>query len=128
MASNDPVGTVQHMLTAFRGGDLDAVLDTIDADARWTYVGANPKPTKAELVGKAGARRFFEAILRRLEVTTFEANEFVLEGNTVVVFGEESGTVRTTGEPFHNEWCQKYVVNANQITRIVEYNIQVEPR
>ena len=49
MASNDPVGTVQHMFTAFRGGDLDAVLDTIDADARWTYVGANPKPTKAEL-------------------------------------------------------------------------------
>ena len=89
MASNDPVGTVQRMFTAFRGGDLDAVLDTIDADARWTYVGANPKPTKAELVGKAGARRFFEAILRRLEVTTFEANEFVLEGNTVVVFGEE---------------------------------------
>ena len=54
MASNDPVGTVQRMFTAFRGGDLDAVLDTIDADARWTYVGANPKPTKAELVGKAG--------------------------------------------------------------------------
>ena len=29
MASNDPVGTVQRMFTAFRGGDLDAVLDTI---------------------------------------------------------------------------------------------------
>jgi len=128
MATNNPLGTVQRMFAAFRVSDLDAVLDTVDVDTRWTYVGANPRPTKAELVGKAGVRRFFEGILRRLEVTTFEANEFVVEGNTVVVFGGESGTVRATGEPFRNEWCQKYVVNANLITRMVEYNIQVEPR
>jgi len=61
-------------------------------------------------------------------MTTFEADEFILEGDTVVVFGGESGSVRATGEPFRNEWCQKYVVQANQIVRMVEYNIQVEPR
>ena len=128
MATNDPVGTVQRMFAAFRVGDLDAVLDTVDADTRWTYVGANPKPTKADLVGKAGVRRFFEGILRRLEMATFDATEFIANGNTVVVFGGESGTVRATGEPFRNEWCQQYVVDGNQITRMVEYNIQVEPR
>ena len=128
MATNDPVGTVQRMFAAFQAGDLDAVIDTVDADTRWTYVGANPKPAKADLVGKAGVRRFFEGILKRLEMTTFEANEFVVEGDTVVVFGGESGTVKATGEPFRNEWCQKYVVKANQITHMIEYNIQVEPR
>ena len=128
MATNDPAGTVQRMFAAFRVRDLDALLDTVDADTRWTYVGANPKPTKADLVGKAGVRRFFEGILRRLELTTFEAHEFIREGDTVVVFGGESGTLKATGEPFRNEWCQKYVVSANQITRMVEYNIQVEPR
>ena len=61
-------------------------------------------------------------------MTTFEADEFILEGDTVVVFGGESGSVRATGERFRNEWCQKYVVQANQIVRMVEYNIQVEPR
>ena len=127
MATNDPIGTVQRMFAAFRAGDLKAVLDTVHSDTRWTYVGANPKPTKAELVGKAGVRRLFESIARRLEVATFDAKEFVLEGDTVVVFGSESGTVKATGEPFRNEWCQKYVVNAHQIMRMVEYNIQVEP-
>jgi ketosteroid isomerase-like protein len=121
MATNDPVATVQRMFAAFRVGDLDAVLDTLNADTRWTYVGANPNPTKADLVGKEGVRRFFEGIVKRLEMSTFEADEFVLEGDTVVVFGGESGTVRGTGEPFRNEWCQKYVVNAN-------HNIQVEAR
>lgn len=91
MATNDPASTFQRMFAAFRVRDLDALLDTVDADTRWTYVGANPKPTKADLVGKPGVRRFFEGILRRVELTTFEANEFILEGDTVVVFGGESG-------------------------------------
>lgn len=82
MATNDPEATVQRMFAAFRVRDLDALLDTIDADTRWTYVGANPKPTKADLVGKAGVRRFFEGIVRRLEFTSFEANEFILEGSS----------------------------------------------
>ena len=128
MATNDPGGTVRRMCAAFRAADLDSVLDTVDADTRWAYMGANPKRMKAELVGKAGVRRFFEGIVRRLEVTTFEATEIVVEGDTVVAFGGESGTVSATSESFRNEWCQKYVVQANQITRMVEYNIQVEPR
>jgi ketosteroid isomerase-like protein len=115
------------MFAAFRVGDIDAVLDTVAADTRWTYIGANPKPTKAELLGKAGVRRFFEGIVKRLEITAFEASEFLLEGDTLVVFGAESGTVKATGDPFRNEWCQKYVVSANQIVHMVEYNVQVEP-
>ena len=61
MATNDPAGTVRRMFAAFRTGDLDALLDTVNADTRWTYVGANPKPTKADLVGKAGVRWFSKA-------------------------------------------------------------------
>ena len=128
MATNDPLGTVQRMFAAFRVGDIDAVLDSVAPDTHWTYIGANPKPTKADLVDKAGVRRFFEGIVKRLEITVFDASEFLLQGETVVVFGGESGTVRATGEPFCNEWCQKYVVSANQIARMVEYNIQVEPK
>ena len=128
MATNDPAGTVQRMFAAFRAGNLDGILDTVHRDTRWTYVGANPKPTKADLVGEAAVKRFFEGIWRRLEIAAFEPGEFVVEGDSVVVFGEESGTVRSTGSPFRNEWCQKYVVKGNQITRMVEYNIQMEPR
>ena len=128
MSSNDPLDTVQRMFAAFRAGDLDGVLETVHPDSRWTYVGANPKPTKAELVGQASVRRFFEGIVRRLDIAAFEATEFVVGGNTVAVFGSESGTIRSTGVSFRNEWVQKYVVEDNQITQMAEYNIQVDPR
>jgi uncharacterized protein len=125
--TNDPTATVQRMFAAFGADDLDALLETVHPDSRWTYIGANPQLTRAEF-GRAKVRRFFEGILARLELTTFNTDEFILQGGTVVVFGNESGTVRATGRPFRNEWTQKYVVQDNQITSMVEYNIQVEPR
>jgi ketosteroid isomerase-like protein len=67
MTTNDPLGTVHRMFAAFRAGDLDRILETVHSDSRWTYVGADPKPTRAELVGHASVRRFFEGIIRRLE-------------------------------------------------------------
>ncbi len=126
--TNDPTATVQRMFTAFRAGDLDAVLETVHPESRWTYVGANPQLTRAEFGGRAKVRKFFAGILERLEMTAFNTDEFIVQGDTVVIFGNELGTVRATGRPFRNEWAQKYVVRNNQITSMAEYNIQVEPR
>lgn len=124
--TNDPTATIQRMFAAFKSGDLEALIATVHPDSRWTYFGANPQSTKAEFAGKERVRKFFERILARLEVTAFNTDEYVVQGETVVVFGSESGTVKATGETFHNEWSQKYVVQNNQITEMVEYNIQIE--
>ena len=128
IGENDPIGTVQRMFDAFRRGDLDGLVETVHPDSRWTYFGANPKPTRAEFAGRPRVRSFFERILSRLEILEFTTTEFIVEGAAVVVFGSESGTVRHTGLGFHNVWTQKYVVEDNLIVTMVEYNIQVEPR
>jgi ketosteroid isomerase-like protein len=126
MTTNNPLPTVQRMFEAFGNGDLDGLLATVHPDSRWTYVGANPRPAKGVYVGRDGARKFFESILRNLDMTTFHLREFVTENDTIVVFGFESGTVKATGDPFRNEWVQKYVVRDGLITEMEEYNIQVD--
>jgi uncharacterized protein len=125
--SNDPTATVQRMFAAFGTGDLDALIEAVHPDSRWTYVGANPRLSRAEFHGRAEVGTFPEGILKRLEVTAFDAGEFVAEGDTIVVFGHEAGTVRSTGQPFRNEWAQKYVVRDGLIVEMAEYNVQVEP-
>ena len=125
---NDPTATVNRMFAAFGARDLDALLETVHPESRWTYVGANPELSRAEFTGHAKVRRFFERILERLEITAFNTDQFVVEGETVVIFGSESGTVKATREPFRNEWSQKYVVKDGLIVEMAEYNIQVEPR
>ena len=123
----DPEQVVRRLFDAFLRKDLDDLVATLDPDVTWTYIGANPKPGKAVLRGRDRVRRFFEGIYRRLEMSRFEPEAYVTRAATVVVFGSESGTVRSTGEPFRNEWAQKYVVEAGTIREVVEYNVQTEP-
>lgn len=125
---NDPIATVQRLFAAFGAGDLDALIETVHPDSRWIYYGANPRLSRAEFTGRPEVRRFFERILGRIEVTAFNTDEFIVEGDTVVIFGSEAGTVRKTGEPFRNAWTQKYVVRDGQIVEMAEHNIQLEPR
>jgi ketosteroid isomerase-like protein len=128
MSTDNPVAVVQRMLEAFEDRDLDRLVETVHRDSRWTYVGANPRPAKGVYVGRDGVRKFFENIIRNLTITIFDAREFVTEANSVVIIGSESGTVNATGNPFRNEWAQKYVVQNGLITEMEEYNIQVDPR
>jgi len=128
MSTDNPVAVVQRMLEAFEDRDLDRLVETGHRDSRSTYVGANPRPAKGVYVGRDGVRKFFENIIRNLTITIFDAREFVTEANSVVIIGSESGTVNATGNPFRNEWAQKYVVQNGLITEMEEYNIQVDPR
>ena len=120
------IATVQRMFAAFAAGDLDALIETVHPQSRWVYYGANPRLAKAEFTGHARVRAFFEGILSRLDMTAFDPLEFVAQGTTVVVLGNESGRVKATGQPFHNEWAQKYVVEDGLIVKMAEWNIQVE--
>src|SRR5678815_3437887 len=85
LETNNPIATVQRMFRAFGAGDLDALIATVHPDSRWTYFGANPRLTKANFVGRARVRKFFEGILERLEMTSFNTDEFIVQGDTVVV-------------------------------------------
>lgn len=123
-----PTATVQRMFAAFGAGDLDALLEGVHPESQWTYYGANPQLAAATFVGRDEVRRFFEGILARLTMTEFNAEQFVVEGETVVIFGSEAGSVRATGQPFRNVWTQKYVVRDGLIIAMTEYNVQVEPR
>ena len=122
-----PTTVVKRLFAAFGARDLDALIETVQPESHWTYYGANPQLSRAEFRGRAKVRRFFERILERLEITAFNTDQFVATGDTVVIFGSESGTVKATGRSFRNEWSQKYVVKDGLIVEMSEYNIQVEP-
>lgn len=119
----DPATVVRKMFDAFRRADVTGILETVHPESTWVYIGANPKPRRASMTGHDEVGRFFQRILDRLDVRSFEPREFVVQGAIVVVFGSESGVIRETEEPFRNEWVQKYIVRDGQITEMEEFNI-----
>ena len=90
--ANNPLATVQQMFQAFGTGNVDGILKTVSPDSKWTYLGANPAPAQKTYTGHEEVRRFFEGILTNLNMTSFTPKEFIVQGDTVIVLGEESGT------------------------------------
>lgn len=99
---------VQRMFAAFAAGDLEGLLETVHPRSRWIYYGANPRISRAEFNGREQVRRFFEGIVKVLNMSAFNIGEIVAQGRTVVGFGSESGTVRATGQPFSQRVGSEY--------------------
>ncbi|MFZ1116302.1 MAG: nuclear transport factor 2 family protein [Propionibacteriaceae bacterium] len=68
MTTHNPLPTVQRMFEAFANGDLHRLLETVHPDSRWTYVGANSRPTKRVYVGRKDVRKFFGKIIQNLTI------------------------------------------------------------
>jgi hypothetical protein len=113
------------MYKAFEEGNIAAVLHTLSEDTKWVYTGANPTPVRQAFEGRKGVESFFAHLFNTMTILSFLPKEFYVQDDTVIVMGEESGTVKATGEHFRNVWVQKYVVKQNLITGMEEYNIRV---
>lgn len=111
---------VRSFYEAGNRGDIDACMNLIADDVRWTNIGTTPfsgtyhgKPELAEkLLGplfgrlKAGIRTTIENILA--------------EGDLVVAL--TSGTAETTdGRPYNNQYCQVMRIKDGKIIEVTEY-------
>jgi ketosteroid isomerase-like protein len=84
--SQDNLEVVRSMLSAYRAGDIEAVVATAaeDIELRPAVVGG---PEGAVYSGREGVRAFFKDIDSAWEQFTIEPEEFRELGNTVVVLG-----------------------------------------
>ncbi len=117
---------VDKMLEAFNRKDVDAVVETFSDDAILIYQGTQVMPA-AKFKGKEGARMFFEFNINALEVVFFNANQFVEEGNTIVVLGNEHFISKEDGTHLKNQWVQVYTITDGLISKMDEYATSVQP-
>ena len=122
---NQPLATVQEMFNAFGTGDLERFKKTVSEDTVWTYHGTHKIP-KATFHGREAAARFISKILTTTEVISFKPQQFITEGNTVVVIGEEHQKIKRTGEQLKQRWVQVYTVEDNAITKMEEFAVTEE--
>ncbi len=120
MHNNSAKTVVDTMFEAFAAGNVDKILETVSDDTIWIYHGTQVIP-KGEFKGKDGARKFFTGILEGTEVIKFEPEQFIVEGNMVVVLGNEHQKVKRSGKELKQKWVQVYTVENNLITRMEEF-------
>lgn len=111
---------VDKMLAAFAAGHVDKIVETVSEDTLWIYHGTQVIP-KGEYHGKEGTRKFFRSILNGTEVIKFEAEQFIIQDNMVVILGNEHQRVKSSGKKLKQKWVQIYTIKNELIVRMEEF-------
>ena len=115
--SAEPV--IERMFSAFGRGDIDDFVETVADETVWIYHGTQIIP-EGSFEGKEGVRAFMNNILTKTEIISFEPQQDVVEGNTVVVLGQEHQRVKRSGRELKQKWVQIYTVEDDLITSMEE--------
>jgi uncharacterized protein len=105
MAEQTNIGIVQGIYQAFGAGDIEAILNRLTEDVVWRDPGQKVVPHAGTWRGRDGVARFFQAVAESMEFGSFEPQEFLASGDTVVVLGTMQITVRQTGKSYDNDWA-----------------------
>lgn len=117
---------VDEMFAAFAEKDLERVAKTFSEDAICIYHGTQLMPS-AKFAGREGAKMFFEFNFNNFQVVFFNKNQFIEEGNTVVVLGNEHFISNQDGKDYKQQWAQVYTVTNGLISRMEEFATSALP-
>ena len=114
------VETIRGLYESFARGDVPAVLGAFSPDVEWT---------EAEGFPYGGTYRGPDAVLCEVFVklgTEWDGyrvapEEFIGEGNRVVVLGEYSGTYKQTGKSFRAPFAHVWWLQGGKIARFRQY-------
>lgn len=111
---------VDKMLEGFAAGDVDKIVETVSEDTVWVYHGTHIIP-KGEFRGKEGVREFFTNIFERTEMIKFEAEQYIVQDNVVVIRGNEHQKTKRSGRELKQKWVQLYTVENDLIVQMEEF-------
>jgi uncharacterized protein len=121
MSEEENVQAVQQMYAAFGRGDLSALLTGFADDVDWQVAGPTDIPICGSRQGREEVAQFFQALGAALETQQFEPQEFIAQGDKVVVLGHERHRVKSTGRIHEGDWVQVFTLHDGKVVRYREY-------
>ncbi len=106
-----PKEVVQQCYADFATGNIPGILDALTDDVQWQDPGHVGDLYVGLRDGKAAVAAFFPKLMERLNLTQFDVNEYITQGNKVVANGFCAGTARATGNAFAAQWSMTWRVN-----------------
>ncbi len=119
---HDNVQMVQRIYAAFGRGDIPAILQALAPDVEWMMSGSAEIAFAGARQGREQVVECFTAIAQTVDVLHFEPQEFIAQGDTVVVLGVEQLRVKATGKVAENPWVMAFAFRNGQVVRFREFD------
>ena len=102
----------------FQNGDIPGMLAYADDDAAWISPEAEAVPFAGSFHGKAEVGRFFSELITAMQPTRFVIKAVIAENNKVVVLGEATWMVKSTGRSYDSPWVHVFTMRDGKFIRV----------
>ena len=117
------VSIVKRLYDAFKRREVHSIMDMFSDDA--IMHGPAPSgvvPWGGTYNGRSGVAQFFKALGESLEPQQFDLNDFIAQGNKVVVLGYQKGRAKPTGRPYEIEFVHVWIILNGKFVEFRVYN------
>jgi len=115
------VKTVQSMYEAFGRGDIAYILDQLADDVVWENKAPRKIPWGGSYAGRDRVPAFFDAISSTVDTELFTPEEFIAQGDKVVVTGRFGAKVKSTGKSFTFDWVMIWTLKDQKVTSYIQF-------
>ena len=100
-----PRQVVDALFAAIQSGDRDRILALLSDDVEWWVAGPSEIPYAGTFRGRDEVAQFFATFNDSIDYESWHAHEFIAEGETVVVVGEERWRASRVGSSSTTPGC-----------------------
>jgi ketosteroid isomerase-like protein len=121
MSETNNTQIVQEGYAKFGSGDIEGLLNLFSDDIEWTTPIVEGASFTGTRNGRDSVAEFFGMLDESEEFSSFEPQEFIAQGDKVVVLGKYAGTVKPTGRNFESDWVHIFTVKDGKVTSFKEF-------
>jgi len=113
----DNIQIVQDVYKNFGERNVPGVLTHFDKNVVWMRPDAPEIPFCGTYNGHEGMIKFLTLVSQTIKMDSFVPSQFLSDGDTVVVTGEDSAHVISTGKSYTTNWVQVFVLKDKKIVQ-----------
>lgn len=121
MNPQDNVKIAKQAYENYRAGNIPSLLKLVSDNVEWVLPEVPGVAVSGTRQGRDGVTDFFRTLEESQEVISFEPQQFIAQGDKVVVLGRYSFRVKGTRQQFDSDWAHLFTIQNGQITRFQEF-------
>ena len=122
MSEQDNIRIVKETYAAFKRRDIPGVLNSVSDDVDWFVPGPTEiLPVSGRRRGRDQVAKFFTTLDTSEEIQQFEPQEFIAQGDKVVVTGKYRARIKATGRTAESDWAHIHTLRGGKIAQFREF-------
>ena len=116
------ISLLKQAYAAYDKGDIQTLLGLLAQDIEWELPEVEGIPFTGKRHGVDQVAQFFRTLADCQEPREFKPDQFIAQGDQVVVLGHATFAVKATGAEFSGDWCHVFRVAGGKIASFKEYD------